>query len=114
MASMKLAFASVLDTVSRSAIAVTKTVDTVTNAVGMADAFVTKAAQHQDMQYRVDKQDFIEDLIADSAKARAEKEITINDFRRTSEEHDELYVKAYGRYAGLFQKELSVNNPQTA
>ena len=55
MATTRFTLGAVLNTVSESAAMVTNTVVTVNTAVGMANAFVTKAAKNQQTRYAMEE-----------------------------------------------------------
>ena len=101
MANKSAALASVLTTVSKTANTVGSVMDTVTDTIGMANAFVTKASQEQQDRYKVERVTFRANLIneAKSLKADADKEIAV---KRNDKEWATFFDNAGELYDNLF------------
>lgn len=98
MASSRIAFGSILATVSDTANAVSSIVNSATKSVGMLDTLVTEAATNQRIRAVVDREVFVDNLIRDSAMEAAEAGIKIEAFASKSPAHAELYTKAHSRF----------------
>lgn len=99
---------SLLTTVSTAANAITSTLNTATKSVGMLDAFVTKAADEQALQYRRDKEIFLQSLIRDSAEEAAEADIRVEAYIAKSPAHKAHYERQFERFEQLFEDQLNL------
>lgn len=104
MASTKLAFGSILDTVVGTANAVSSVVNTATKSVGMLDAFVTKAAEEQAVQHTIDRSSFLENAIRQAAQEQAQADLKALEFCNKSSSHDQLYSEHLAKFRSLFNK----------
>ena len=103
MSTTRLSFGAVLGTVQSAATTVTTTLDAVTGAVGMANAFVIKAADEQRIRHIADKEDFIENLIMERAEARSTACLKAEKFIGKSADHARHYQSAYSAFEQLLR-----------
>jgi hypothetical protein len=99
-----------LGAIATTALTVTKTLNVVTDSIGMLDALVSKTAREQSLTYRKDERNFIHNLVRQAAVEKAEADMTVVDFRKQSTKHAELFDVAFTEFEALFANEL---NPST-
>jgi len=114
MATARLTFGTVLDTVSTAAVTVTGALDTVSTTIGMANAFVTKAANEQALRHTADNETFIDRLIEEKAMEQTAINLEIETFVAKSERHKFHYEQAYDRYAAILKKKAPSHLRQAA
>ena len=100
-ATARLTLGSLFGTVVSAADAATGALGTVSNAVGMLNAYVANAAEEQQARFINEKATFIIRLVDEGTQAEAEVHLNALTFRKKSADHAELYDAAYGKYAAL-------------
>ena len=103
MSTARLTLGSVLSTVNTTATTVTSTLDAAGKAVGMLNAYVENAAQHQKARIAVDNEDFIESLIREKSQERTESTLRVQKYISQSQEHAKAYQEAYETYSKLLR-----------
>ena len=103
MASSRLTFGAILQTVSTTANTVTATLDAANKSVGILTAFVDKASTEQRIRHIADKEVFIENLVQEKAEERAIANIKIEKFIAQSAEHRKHYQGAYEKFTELLR-----------
>lgn len=101
MTNKTAAVASVLTTVAKTANTVGSVMDTVSDTIGMANAFVSKASAEQQDRYKIERVEFRANLISEakSRKADADKEIAV---KRNDKEWAEFFDNASALYDNIF------------
>lgn len=98
MATTRFTLGAVLSTVSESAAMLTNTVVTVNTAVGMANAFVTKAAQNQQTRYIMEAANTTHQIASELAMEMTSREDAVIAYcngdadkeKRYNKHHDDL------------------------
>ena len=103
MATARLTLGSILSTVNTTATTVTSTLDAASKAVGMLNAYVENAAQHQKARIAIDNEDFIESLIREKSQERTESTLRVQKYINQSQEHAKAYQEAYETYSKLLR-----------
>ena len=103
MSTARLTLGSILSTVNTTATTVTSTLDAAGKAVGMLNAYVENAAQHQKARIAVDNEDFIESLIREKSQERTESTLRVQKYISQSPEHAKAYQEAYETYSKLLR-----------
>ena len=103
MSTTRLSFGAVLGSVQSAANTVTGALDAASAAIGMANAFVTQAADNQRIRQVADKEDFMENLIREKAQQRTESDVKVDTFKRKSTGHAQAYDSAYARFSQLLR-----------
>lgn len=101
MATARLTVGVVLDTVAKAAATLTSTLDTMTDAVGMVNAFVNKAAEEQSIRYKGERGVFVAHLIDEMAQEETMLMIRTESFIATSANHAKHYETAFNKYTTL-------------
>lgn len=108
MATTKLAFRSILDTVTKTAGSLNSVLDASVKTIGMADAFVTKASEQQALRYKADKRNFVHNLVRDAAMEKAEADKSVDDYCKQSDDHARFFNDAHNEFEALFADELGL------
>lgn len=95
------ALASLATAVATSANTVTSLFTATTKGIGMLDAAVTKASNQQAARHVIDNEDFLNDLIRDSAHAQAEANRKVEDRCTKDPVYAGFYNEANARYSEL-------------
>lgn len=103
MSTARLTLGSVLSTVNTTATTVTSTLDAAGKAVGMVNAYIDNAAQHQKARIAIDNEDFIESLVREKAQERTESTLRVQKYINQSQEHSKAYQEAYETYSKLLR-----------
>lgn len=111
MASSRLTFGAILQTVSTTANTVTATLDAANKGVGILTAFVDKASTEQRIRHIADKEVFIENLVQEKAEERAIANIKIEKFIAQSAEHHKHYSSAYEKFTELLRGPVDKATP---
>ena len=74
MATTRFTLGAVLNTVSESAAMLTNTVVTANTAIGMANAFVTKAAKNQQVRYAMEAHNTVHQIASELAMEMTSRE----------------------------------------
>lgn len=106
MATARLTIGSLLGTVTTAAETVTSTLNVVSLSVGMANAYVAKAAHEQQHRHRNDAELFTSRLVIEGAQAETEMNLEVIKYCKKSDEHQKLFAKAYEKYAKLHNLKL--------
>jgi uncharacterized membrane-anchored protein YhcB (DUF1043 family) len=70
----------------------------------MANAFVEKAANEQQVRYTADAETFIDRLIEEKAMEQTAIDLEVETFKAKSERHKFHYDTAHARYAAILRK----------
>ncbi len=89
---------SLLGVVTTSANTVTNVLDAVQQGVGMASAFVEKAASEQRQRHALDAVDFTTNLIQERATQAAARKVEVAKFVSQSPQHAQFYNEAATQY----------------
>jgi len=103
MATTRATFGSILSTVTTTATTINNVLDTANQAVSMATAYVTKAAEEQRLRHIEEKDKYLHELLQQSAIERAENEKKVETYRNQSDFHKEAYDRQYARLEELFK-----------
>lgn len=103
MASSRLTFGAILNTVTTTANTVTTTLDAANKSVGILTAFVDKAATEQRVRHVADQETFLETLIKEKAEERALSDLRAEKFMAQSSAHKQHYQDAYQRFETLLR-----------
>ena len=120
MATARLTIGTVLGTVVSAAETVTSTLNAVSKTVGMANAYVEKAAREQQGRYLNDAAQFAVQLTNEGTMAEAEMNLEVIKFCAKSAQHAKLFEGSYEKYAklhGLIPKtedEATIMKPHAA
>lgn len=101
MSTTRMSIGALLGTVQSAATTVTSTLDAATGAVGMLNAYVTKAADEQRIRHIIDKEDFIENLIIERTEMAATAALKLEKFISKSPDHAKHAKSAYEKYSKL-------------
>jgi hypothetical protein len=101
MATARLTIGSVLGTVNTAAETLTGIIGTVSNGVGMVNAYVEEAAKKQQGRIKNDQAIFITQLVIEGAEAEAEMHRGVINYCSKSSDHKRLFETAYDKYAKL-------------
>jgi len=104
MATARLTFGTVLDTVSTAATTVTGALNAVSTSIGMANAFVEQAALNQQSRIIADNETFIDRLIEEKAMEQTAIDLEVETFIAKSERHRFHYEQAHDRYSKILRK----------
>lgn len=104
MASSRLTFGALLDTVQTTANTVTNTLSAANKGVGILTAFVDKASTEQRIRHVADKEVFIENLIQEKAEERAMANLKVEKFIAQSADHRKHYQSAYEKFTSLLRE----------
>lgn len=108
MATARLTFGTVLDTVSTAATTVTGALNAVATTIGMANSFVEQAASNQQSRILADNETFIDRLIEEKAMEQTAIDLEVETFIAKSERHRFHYEQAHVRYSNILRKPDSV------
>ena len=100
-ATMRLAFGSIMETVTNTANSVSALVNTGARSINMLDQFVSKAQREQAMSHKKDVLSFEDNLLAQYAEEDAERILRADEFCNKSERHAELYNNAHARLSAI-------------
>ena len=103
MSTARLTLGSVLSSVNTAANTVTSSLDAVSSGIGMLNAYIDNAAQHQKARIAVDNEDFIESLIREKSQERTESTLRVQKYISQSPEHASAYKEAYETYSKLLR-----------
>ena len=103
MSTARLTLGSILSTVNTTANTVTSTLDAVSSGIGMLNAYIDNAAQHQKARIAIDNEDFIESLIREKSQERTESTLRVQKYISQSPEHAKAYQEAYETYSKLLR-----------
>jgi hypothetical protein len=113
MATARLTIGTILGTVNTAASAATGALDTIANTIGMANAYVEKAANEQAGRHKNDAALFTTQLVIEGAEAEAEMHRSVINYCKKSPEHKELFEKAYEKYAKLHGLGVEIEETST-
>ena len=101
MATARLTLGTVLGTVVSAAETVTGALNAVSKTVGMANAYVEKAAREQQGRYLNDAALFSTQLANEGTMAEAEMNMEVIKFCAKSALHAKMFEQSYDKYAKL-------------
>lgn len=101
VANSRMTFASVLGAVQTSANTITSTLNAVNAAVGMANKFVSDAAERQGVRSTLDNAIFTKTLHQEKAQELTESRLAVLQYTKQSAQHAEHYTTAYNELASL-------------
>ena len=107
MATARLTLGSILNTVNTAANTVTSTLDAASTGIGMLNNYVNNAAAHQKARIAIDNEDFIESLVREKARERAESTLGVQKYIGQSTEHAKAYQEAYETYSKILRPSSS-------
>lgn len=100
-ANSRMTLASVLAAVQTTANTATGALNAVNSAVGMANKFVTDAAQRQEVRSKLDMAIFERTLHQEKAQELATSRLAMEDFAKQSTAHAQAYQQAYDELASI-------------
>lgn len=103
MTASRMAFGSILGTVTSAASAVTTTLDSVTAGVGMLNSFVAKAANEQRHRHIADEEVFLDRLIKEKAEESTLADISTKKFMAKSADHAKFYEEHFEKFTKLLK-----------
>lgn len=101
MATARLTLGTILGTVNTAAGAATAALDTVANTIGMANAYVEKAAMEQRGRHLNDAKLFTRQLVIEGSEQLTEMNLHVLAYCKKSPEHKKLFEEAYEEFAEL-------------
>jgi hypothetical protein len=103
MATARNTIGSIFETVGTAATVVTGSLNVVSVGVGMANAFVNKAAADQAKSHLLDADTSTERMILDAAREEAELKSQVRIYRGKSEVHAHDFDEAYDRFTAILR-----------
>ena len=103
MATSRLTFGAVLETVTTTATALTGALSAVSEGTQILGAFVSKAAEEQRYRHLADKESFIERLITEKSEERATANLAVERFIAKSASHAKHYEDAYNTFTAILR-----------
>jgi len=103
MATTRHALSSVLGTVVTAAETANGVLNAVSQTIGMANAYVSEAAENQRVHQLADREVFVENLIKEKALERALSNVQVETFCKKSESHAKHYAEAYDLFSKLLR-----------
>lgn len=100
-ANSRMTLASVLAAVQTTANTATGALNAVNSAVGMANKYVTDAAQRQEVRSKLDMAIFERTLHQEKAQELAQSRINMENFAKQSAAHAAMYQQAYDELAAI-------------
>ena len=100
-ANSRMTLASVLAAVQTTANTATGALNAVNSAVGMANKYVTDAAQRQEVRSKLDMAIFERTLHQEKAQELAASRLAIQEFAKQSATHAQAYQQAYDELASI-------------
>lgn len=101
MATARLTLGTILGTVNTAAGAATAALDTIANTIGMANAYVEKAAMEQRGRHLNDAKLFTRQLVIEGSEQLTEMNLHVLAYCKKSPEHKKLFEEAYEEFAEL-------------
>jgi hypothetical protein len=98
IATARTTLGSLFGVVATSANTVTSVLDAAQQGVGMAAAYVEKAASEQRERHALDKVDFTTNLIQERSQMAAARKVEVAKFRSQSKEHAAYYDESAALY----------------
>ena len=100
-ANSRMTFGAVLATVQTTANTLTNTVSAINSAVGMANKFVTDAADRQVIRSKLDTAIFEKTLHQEKAQELAISRLTQKQFMAQSADHEQMYQSAFEELSSI-------------
>lgn len=97
----RLTMGSLFGTVVTAAETVSGALGTVSNTVGMLNAYVENAAKQQQARFKNEDARFTKTLVIEGAQAEAEMELGVIAYCKKSDDHKVQFEKALAKYAKL-------------
>jgi LPS O-antigen subunit length determinant protein (WzzB/FepE family) len=103
MATARNTIGTVFETVSTAATVLTGSLNVVSVGVGMANAFVNKAAKDQAQQHLLDAEVSTERMILEASREDAEMKSAVRTYCAKSVQHAEDFTTAYDRFTAVLR-----------
>ena len=103
MATARNTIGTVFETVGTAATLITGTLNVASVGVGMANAFVNKAAKDQSQQHLLDAETSTERMILEASREEAEMKNAVRTYRAKSETHAADFDLAYDRFTAILR-----------
>jgi hypothetical protein len=106
MATARNTISTIFDTVGTAANVATKSLNAVSVGVGMANAFVNRAAAEQEEQYKLDAKVSTINKLRDAAREEAEMQHALRAYKAKSPQHADDYDAAYAMFSAVLAPKL--------
>lgn len=103
MATARNTIGTVFETVGTAATLITGSLNVASVGVGMANAFVNKAAKDQTQQHLLDAEVSTERMILEASREEAEMKNAVRTYRAKSETHASDFDQAYDRFSAILR-----------